>query len=236
LPALLHRLRVCYPELAILVVDDGSRDRTREVSLAQGVKIVSHPFNLGYGAALQTGYKYALAHGYCLVVQMDGDGQHEVEDLARLLKPVSTGGCDFALGSRYLGQGNYQASFARSLGRRLFGYLASRLTRQVITDPTSGFQVMNRKVLEIFVDDHFPEDYPDADALMLLHYSGLKIKEIPVTMHAPEGKSMHAGWWRPLFYIAKMLLAMLVMYSLKGRLLRREPPVANPQSVSSNPP
>jgi glycosyltransferase involved in cell wall biosynthesis len=221
LPALLERLKGRYPGMDILVVDDGSTDKTYELAKASQVLVVSHSFNLGYGAAMQTGYKYALAWGYRFVVQIDADGQHEANDLWRLVEPVMAGECDLTLGSRFLGDGTYQPTWARAIGMQLFAAIASRLIGQTITDPTSGFQAMNDKVLEIFAGKHYPDDYPDADTLVMLHYFGLRIKEIPVRMYPKTGSSMHRGIWRPLFYIAKMFLSLLVTYSLKGQFSSR---------------
>jgi glycosyltransferase involved in cell wall biosynthesis len=221
LPVLLDRLKGRYPGLNILVVDDGSTDRTRKLAKASQVCVVSHPFNLGYGAAMQTGYKYALSRDYRFVVQIDADGQHEVDDLWRLLEPVMAGECDLTVGSRFLGDGSYQPTWARALGIQLFAAIASRLLGQTITDPTSGFQAMNDKVLQVFAGKYYPDDYPDADTLVMLHYFGLGIKEIPVRMYPKAGSSMHRGIWRPLFYIAKMFLSLMVTYSLKGHFNSR---------------
>jgi len=222
LPPLLDKLKGRYPGLDILVVDDGSTDGTRMLAKARQVRVVSHPFNLGYGAAVQTGYKYALNLGYRVVVQVDADGQHEVDDLWRLLEPVLAGECDLSLGSRFLDGGSYQPTWARALGMQIFGDIASRLLGQPITDPTSGFQAMNDRVLRIYEGKEYPDDYPDADTLIMLHYNGMRIKEIPVRMYSKGGDSMHRGIWRPLYYIAKMFLSLLVTYSLKGQYHRRQ--------------
>lgn len=201
----------------ILVVDDGSSDRTREVSLNAGARVVSHPFNLGYGSALQTGYKYALMKGYETIVQMDGDGQHDPSFIANLLAVIQRKEADVAIGSRFLdtrgaGSGDqpYRPPLVRRLGMKLFGTIASLIIRQKITDPTSGYQAMNRKVLEWVSSDRFPCDYPDADVLIMLHRAGFRIKEVPVRMFQnEEKKSMHSGW-KPIYYVFKMFLSILV--------------------------
>ncbi len=224
LPKLLEKIKEKYPDLDVLVVDDGSSDRTRQVASGHQVRVVSHPFNLGYGVAVQTGYKYALEHGYRYVVQMDADGQHEVEDLGALLQPVKAGVCDLALGSRFLGAGKYRPPLSRALGIRFFGAIGSKILGQTLTDPTSGFQAMNQRVLKVYVGRHYPDDYPDADTLVMLHFYGLKIQEVPVRMYAKPGASMHKGLWRPLYYMAKMCLSLLITYSLKDHFHRRRPP------------
>jgi hypothetical protein len=172
--------------------------------------VVSHPFNLGYGVAIQTGYKYAAAKGYDFVVQMDGDGQHDPSYVSRVLAPVIAGETDFALGSRFLGIESYDPSLVRRIGMAFFCKLVSTLIGTDITDSTSGFQAFNSKVTRFFTTEVFPCDYPDADMLLTLHRAGFRIKEVPVRMHAsPSGRSMHAGW-KPLYYIFKMLLSIFV--------------------------
>ncbi len=198
------------PEALVLVVNDGSTDQTEQKALAAGAKVLSHPFNMGYGVALQTGYKYALQYGFDYVLQMDGDGQHDPRYLQGLLKEVQEGGVDVAIGSRFLGEGEYQVPLLRRVGMRLFGFIASRLSGQKITDPTSGYQALNQRAIEFCTRDAFPGDYPDADVLVMLHRAGLRFREVPVGMHPNfQGRSMHSGL-KPLYYIYKMLLSIML--------------------------
>jgi glycosyltransferase involved in cell wall biosynthesis len=204
------RVRETAPDFDVLVVNDGSRDETSQLAAGAGAQVVSHPFNLGYGVAIQTGYKYALAKGYDFVVQMDGDGQHDPAFIPQLLAPVLSGDTDFALGSRFLGLESYAPSLVRRLGMAFFRKLVSALIGQTITDTTSGFQAFNRQVIKYFTTEVFPCDYPDADMLLTLHRAGFRIREVPVRMLASvSGKSMHSGW-KPLYYIFKMLLSIFV--------------------------
>lgn len=205
------------PEVDILVIDDGSTDGTREVALRKGARVVSHPFNLGYGAALQTGYRYALSKGYEKLVQIDGDGQHDPFFLSHLLSVIERGNADVAIGSRFLSMegpisrnGRYQAPLLRRIGMRFFGAIASFLIKQEVTDPTSGYQAMNHRVLEWVAGDQFPFDYPDADVIIQLHRAGYRIQEVPVRMFENhDKKSMHTGW-KPIYYVFKMILSILV--------------------------
>ena len=213
-----RRLAVLHPDMDVLVVDDGSDDDTTSVARAAGAAVVRLPFNLGYGAALQTGYKYALENGYERLVQMDGDGQHPPEQVDRLLRALDEGQVDLAVGSRFLGRAEYRIPALRRLGIGFFGRLTSLLVGQAVTDPTSGLQAMNRRVLAFYQQDFYPWDYPDADMLLRVHYAGLRFAEVPVVMlGGPPGKSMHRGM-RPLYYVYKLLLSLgLTWLSGSGR-------------------
>jgi glycosyltransferase involved in cell wall biosynthesis len=212
-------IRAAAPDFDILVVDDGSSDRTAQAALAHGAKVVRHPFNLNYGAALQTGYKFAAREGYDVLVQLDADGQHDPSYITVLADRIFKGQADASVGSRFLIGEGYIPTFARRLGMVLFGYIASVATGRRVTDPTSGYQALSRRVFEFFQHDVFPTDYPDADMLILLHQAGFKVEEVPVKMLEDEsGKSMHGGLLRPMFYVFKMFLSILVT------LLREPPP------------
>jgi glycosyltransferase involved in cell wall biosynthesis len=194
----------------VLVIDDGSEDATAAEAASAGAVALSLPANCGYGTALQTGYKYAVRHGYELVGQIDADGQHQAEFLSAMLDVLHDDGADVVVGSRFLAKdGHYETPFARSLGIRLFARLASLATGQVVTDPTSGFQVMRGEIARLFSSDVFPVDYPDADILILLNRTGYRVREVPVQMRPSPGTSMHSSQSTP-YYVYKMLLSILV--------------------------
>ena len=207
LPALLARIAAERLPVDVAVIDDGSRDATSAVARAAGATVVRHPFNLGYGAGLQTGYKWALARGAPWVVQMDADGQHDPRDIARLLAPVAAGECDLVLGSRFLEPTGYRMSAPRRIGRALFVAIA-RAFGVRLTDPTSGFQALNRRVLELYAGDAFPSDYPDVDVLVLAHRHGLTVREISVVMHEAERASTLHGGLRSVWYLYRMALSL----------------------------
>lgn len=193
----------------IIVVNDGSGDETADKARNAGANVLEHPFNLGYGAALQTGFMYALAHGYDYAVQIDADGQHDATFIHKVLEPVISGEVDIAIGSRFT-SGNYRAPFLRRLGMVLFATITSLITGKKITDSTSGFQALNKKVMSFYASRTYPSDYPDADVIIMLHRKGYKFKEVPVVMYESSSKvSMHGGL-RPLFYIFKMTLSIFV--------------------------
>jgi len=209
------------PDCDIIVVNDGSWDNTAAAAEASGATVVSHPFNMGYGVAIQTGYKYAYAKGYDFVVQIDGDGQHDPAYIPCLLDPVIAGKTDFALGSRFLEVESYEPSLARRAGMAFFRKMVSWITGVRITDSTSGYQAFNREVIRFFTTEVFPVDYPDADMLITLHFARFRIMELPVRMYSNvAGKSMHSGL-KPFYYMFKMLLSILVIFLRKRNSLRR---------------
>ena len=207
LPALLDRLRELHPDAPVVVVDDGSTDDTARVAREHGAHVVSHPFNLGYGAALQTGYRWALARGAERVVQLDADGQHDPELIDALLRPLEQGECDVVLGSRFLEETGYAMGRFQTLGRKVFEALG-RIAGVQVTDPTTGFQALGRRALELYVEDFFPHDYPDVDVLVVAARRGLRIQERSTPMGAsPRPSTLHGGL-RTLYYLYKMLLSL----------------------------
>lgn len=203
-------VRTTLPEADILVIDDGSTDDTATEARDAGALVARLPLNSGYGAALQTGYKYAVRFGYASIGQIDADGQHQASYLPEMLAALDEQSADVVIGSRFLGgDGHYKASRARAVGIALFGRIASTITRQRITDPTSGYQVMRADVARFFCSDVYPSDYPDADILILLNRSGFKVREVPVQMRQGTNVSMHSGH-KSLYYVYKMVLSIFV--------------------------
>jgi glycosyltransferase involved in cell wall biosynthesis len=214
-------IREVVPDVDILVVDDGSRDQTLEVATKAGVLVAPLPFNMGYGVAVQTGFKYAQRHGYEYVVQMDADGQHEPRSIPDLLEAVRQPDVDIALGSRWLGETTYTGSLARRIGQSLFKAIANQLTRYHVTDPTTGFQALSRPVINFYCSDVYPIDYPDADVIIMLDRAGFRVREVPVTMYVDEsGQSMHGGW-KPIYYGIKMIMSIAMTLLRDDRKLAR---------------
>lgn len=204
-----NSIRNTKPEVDIVVINDGSSDETAKLAAQAGATVLSLPVNLGYGAALQTGYKYALINNYDYTIQIDGDGQHDPKFIDELIAELKNG-ADVAIGSRFLGNlGKYDNPALRQIGMMFFRFLIYLFIKRRITDPTSGFQALNRDVVAFFArSKQYPSDFPDADIIILLHYSGFKVAEVPVVMYNSEtGKSMHSGF-KPIYYIIKMLLSI----------------------------
>jgi glycosyltransferase involved in cell wall biosynthesis len=206
------------PAFDVLVVDDGSTDDTAAIATAAGGRVISLPFNVGIGGAVQCGYLYARDNGYQVAVQVDGDGQHDPRDIPRLLAALAEGAeVELVTGSRFLsGDGGYRSSPLRRAGMRVFAALISMLIRQRVTDATSGFRMSARRGIELFARD-YPHDYPEVEAILLLHAHRLRSREVAVTMRPrTSGRSTLAGRAVPAYYMVKVLLAVLV-----GRLRAR---------------
>jgi glycosyltransferase involved in cell wall biosynthesis len=216
------------PDFDVLVVDDGSTDDTVAEAEAQGAEVLRHPFNLGIGGAVQSGYKYALARGYEVAVQVDGDGQHKSEYLPELLRALRTeGAADMVTGSRFLEDPGYKVPVGRRLGNMIFAVVLSGIVRQRITDPTSGFRMANRRGIELFARD-YPHDYPEVEAILMLHHHRLRIHEVPVRMNARGFGRSSIDYPRSAFYMAKVLLAIFV-----GLFRRRPLPVDDAEATGS---
>ncbi len=215
-------IRKVVPDADILVVDDGSGDSTAALARRAGAIVASLPFNMGYGAALQTGFKYACRNDYDYIVQIDGDGQHEPRCIHDLLAAVRRPDVDVALGSRWLGLAEYKGPLLRKFGKFFFGFLATVLTSHQVTDPTTGFQALTREVVRFFCTKVYPVDYPDANVIVMLDRAEFHVVEVPVIMYRDEGgTSMHSGL-KPIYYGFKMMMSLAMTLLRNDRQLRRE--------------
>jgi glycosyltransferase involved in cell wall biosynthesis len=205
-----EEIRAYDPSIDVVVVDDGSSDGTAASAAAAGAAVVRLPFNLGIGAAVQTGFRYALEHGYEVAVRLDGDGQHDPAELPKLLEPLARGEADVVTGSRFRElDGGYRPPVARRLGISWFARLVSMLSGQRVTDTTSGFQALNPRGIALFASD-YPSDYPEVEATVLLLKHRLRLVEVPVRMREREHGSSSITLIRSLYYAVKVTLALIV--------------------------
>jgi glycosyltransferase involved in cell wall biosynthesis len=202
-------LRRETPELDVVVVDDGSTDQTRLRAEEAGARVLRLPFNLGIGGAVQAGFKYAQENGYDYMVQVDGDGQHDPTQIRLLFDAMERDRVDMICGSRFVSRTGYVAPISRRTGIHIFAFLLSLLLRQPLTDPTSGFRLYNRRAIAVFARD-YPHDYPEVEAVLMLHHHRLTMAEVPVRMFQRGGGVSSISSGKSAYYMVKVLLALFV--------------------------
>jgi glycosyltransferase involved in cell wall biosynthesis len=213
LPAVLDEVRGVLPEADVLVVDDGSTDRTPEVAREHGAEVISFDSNRGLPAGIAAGYQYALEQGYAFCGRVDADGQHPVEELARLLERVRSGECDVAVGSRFASGDGFEPYRYRPSGARRFGTALLRRSMRVVLrkpflDATSGMYAANAKALPVLAQPYTSEA-PEVQAILRLHEAGFRVDEVPVDMRPrASGESKLQG-----------KKAVLVVLTIIGTLL-----------------
>lgn len=204
----------------VLVVDDGSRDHTGEVAAAAGATVATLPVNLGVGAAMRTGFRYAQRHGYGAVVQVDADGQHDPGQVPRLLAGLSE--ADVVIGARQFGADGYPVGWVRRLVMRLIARTLSWLTGVRLTDATSGFRACGPRAIDVFAAD-FPAEYlgDTIETLPIACRAGCRIAEVPVVMRPRRFGTSSQSVPKAILYVLRALLILLL--AVIGRApLRRE--------------
>jgi hypothetical protein len=206
----LSKLRSDHPQYDVVVVNDGSTDNTADVVRRhEGVKLIQLPYNMGIGSTVQTGYKYAVQNDYDIAVQCDADGQHPVHQLPKIIEGVLEGKGDMVIGSRYVVDTDYTPSFFRRVGKSLLSRIVDSVVGGGVTDTTSGFRAMNRAVFSTFART-YPDDYPEAEALVIMHKHGLRAVEISVDMQPRQGGESSINTTRAGYYIIKVSLAIFI--------------------------
>jgi glycosyltransferase involved in cell wall biosynthesis len=217
--SVVEALREHAPEFEVLVVDDGSTDETAGLAQMAGARVLSLPFNLGIGGSVQAGFVFARTHGYDFLAQVDGDGQHDARELRTLKAAMDSDGVDMVCGSRFLtADHHYPAPISRRTGIHIFAFLLSRIVNDRVSDPTSGFRLYNRRAIGLFARD-YPHDYPEVEAVLMLHHHRLRMCEVPVQMYERGGGRSSISTGKSAYYMVKVLLALLV------GLARRRPVV-----------
>jgi glycosyltransferase involved in cell wall biosynthesis len=212
--AVIAGVREALPEADLLVVDDGSTDETGARAREAGALVASLPFNQGLGAALQTGYLYALREGYEACSHLDADGQHPPAEVARLLEEIYADRADLVIGSRYREPGraksdDYKPTLSRRIGTDVFRFFLTLATRQRFTDTTSGMRAANRRVMALFSERYSP-DFAEIESLQLAVREGLRVEELPVRMLERAGGTSFLTPLRSAFFIFKGLIVLMV--------------------------
>lgn len=204
-----RRMTNIAPQYDYLVVNDGSSDRTMEICREGKFTYLDLSINMGIGGAVQAGYVYAYKNGYDIAVQMDGDGQHDIQYLDRLLDPIVKQEADVVIGSRFIEKEGFQSTASRRMGINILSYLILLTTGKRIMDVTSGYRAVNRTFIAIYSKD-YPSDYPEPEALVTaIMYRG-RVKEVPVKMNAREGGTSSITLKKSVYYMIKVSLAILI--------------------------
>jgi len=200
------------PHADILVIDDGSADKTADAARRTGVIVLQHPFNLGIGGAMQTGLKYGELKGYDYVVRLDGDGQHNPADINTLLGPLRRRATDMVVGARFVDKGvddaGWRIPFLRRLGIRLFSWEVSKVVGQHLTDTTSGYTATNQQATQVLAT-YLPQDYPDVESRIIIHKAGLRQAEVQVQMSERQAGVSSINSWRSVYYAFKVTIAVV---------------------------
>lgn len=204
------------PGYDYVVINDCSKDNTADICRDNGFNYIDLPINLGIGGAVQTGYRYAYDNGYDAAVQVDGDGQHDVAFLDNMVETMQSTGADMVIGSRFIKNEGFQSSFMRRVGIVYFTGLIKLVTRNTITDPTSGLRMVGRDVIEMFAKD-YPKDYPEPESTVAILRRGGKVVELPVIMRERQGGTSSIKPWKSVYYMIKVSLAILAECARKSK-------------------
>lgn len=209
------------PEADIVITNDCSTDNTRQIIEEMGVTCLSNPYNMGYAASIQTDIKYAYENDYDYVIQFDADGQHLASEAKKLVETIKKTNADIVIGSRFLVLTDYNHSFFRKVGTKIFQIMIKVFCKKKITDPTSGFQILNKRVINRYATTGKYPEFPDANLIIEMLLDGFKIEEVPVKMKEnDEGKSMHGGIIKPIKYMIDVTYSIIFIL-LRGKNIQR---------------
>jgi hypothetical protein len=213
----IDNLRKEAPEADYIIINDCSKDKTREVCRNNNLNYIDLPINLGIGGGVQAGYQYALEKGYDIAIQHDGDGQHDPSFLKAVVSPILDGKADIVIGSRFVNCEGFQSSFFRRMGINILSRLIELCCGVRVKDVTSGYRGVNRKFIEIYAGE-YAQDYPEPEAIISGAMYGAKIIEVPVVMHERIGGTSSISTWKSIYYMIKVSLAIIIYRpSLKRR-------------------
>ena len=196
----------------VIVINDGSKDKTEEICIKNNIPHISLIHNLGIGGAVQTGYKYAYENNYDIAVQFDGDGQHDVRYVKDIIKPIKEGKADMVIGSRFIDKSSseFKSSRARRMGIKLISFFIKLITKKKIYDTTSGFRAVDTKVIKRFVDN-YPVEYPEPVSTTEILRIGYTVEEIPVSMNERENGVSSIKTWKNVYYMINVILSIIII-------------------------
>ncbi len=198
-------------EIDYIVINDGSKDNTLKILRKNNINYINLINNLGIGGAVQTGYKYAYENGYDIAIQFDGDGQHDVNYVPNICEPIVEGKADMVIGTRYLdkNESQFQSTFMRRLGSNIISFFIKVCTGKKITDPTSGFRAVNKKIIEEFAKE-YPTDYPEPESTVCMLCKNYKVTEVPVSMNERQGGTSSIRFWKSADYMIKVVFTIII--------------------------
>jgi len=213
-------IKSAYPQFDILVVNDGSTDETSYLAKqTEKALVVDLPFNIGIGGCVQSGFKFAAQNNYDITLQFDGDGQHLISEIEKIILPIQDGKWDCVIGSRFIQNGkHYKPTSFRMMGIWILRFFCFLYTRQRISDQTSGFRSYNRRTIN-FLAEHYPGEYPEPELIILLGRNGFKMKEVFTEMRGRQGGVSSIPLWKGPYYIIRVVLAM-TMAALRSKKLQ----------------
>ncbi len=209
LPAVLDEVRQVLPRVGVLVVNDGSSDATSAVARTHGVDVLDLPFNVGVGGAMRAGFRYALAHGFDAVVQVDADGQHDPRDLPRMIEALS--GADVVIGARFAERDGYRVRGPRRWAMTVLASALSKVAGTRLTDTTSGFRASGPRAVRLFAV-HYPAEYlgDTVESLVIATRAGLRVAQVGVTMRERSAGRPSQRPFKAALYLARACLALVV--------------------------
>lgn len=197
------------PQYDYIVVNDASSDDTREICIRKGYHFLDQPINLGIGGTVQNGYQYALENGYDAAVQIDGDGQHDVCYIEKMVQVIEADEADVVIGSRFIEKEGFQSSGARRMGISLLSKIIAFLTWKRVKDVTSGFRAVNKRFISIYAKD-YPQDYPEPEAIVAAVMHRGRVKEVPVIMQERLSGESSINFRKSVYYMVKVILALFI--------------------------
>lgn len=217
--SVVHRIKSSCSDYDYVIINDCSTDNTKRICEQNQLNVINLPINLGIGGAMQTGYKYAYENDYDFAVQIDGDGQHIPDYVAALEAYLVETGSNMVIGSRFLKlTDGFKSTKLRRIGISFFSWLIAKITGVLITDPTSGFRLVDKSLISEFASE-YPSDYPEPESVAFAIRKGYDIREVSVKMEERQGGVSSIRKLKSIYYMVKVTLAMLVVYltNFKGK-------------------
>ena len=201
----------CKEKYDYIVINDGSKDNTEKVLSDNNINHITLIQNLGIGGAVQTGYQYAYENGYDIAVQFDGDGQHDINYVKNICKPIIEGKANMCIGTRYLekGRSKFQSTFMRRFGKNIISLIIKICCKTKITDPTSGFRAIDKEIIEVFANN-YPTEYPEPESTVEILLRDYNVEEVPVSMNERQGGKSSINMWKSVDYMFKVVIAILI--------------------------